>query len=187
MLRREVSLGGPTALVVVGIVGSGIFALAATMGSVAGPATILALVLASVLKGAFLIVLPSFPPVALLASITTLVPYAAASLALVVLPRNGPNAERPFRLPWVRALTPAALVMATILIYGASWPGALMSMIRMFMGFPLYFLFTQPSFRAAAKMLEIGIATVALAAVGLGTVYAVPAGSFTLGRNAGGP
>ena len=146
-----------------------------------------ALIFASVLTGVFLVALPSFPPVALLASITTLIPYAAASLALVVLRRNEPNVDRPFRLPGAWVWAPAAFVVATVLVYWASWPWTLLGVLLMLMGIPLYFLFTQPSFRATAKLLEIGVVTLALVVVGFLMVYAFPASSFTLDGIAGWP
>ena len=43
-LKRDVGMLGLTSITVGGIIGSGIFALAATMGSTAGPAALLALV-----------------------------------------------------------------------------------------------------------------------------------------------
>ncbi len=147
----------------------------------------IALIFASVLTGVFLVALPSFPPVALLASITTLIPYAAASLALVVLRRNEPSAERPFRLPGAWIWAPAAFVVATVLVYWASWPWTLVGVLLMLMGIPLYFLFTQPTFRTAAKLLEIGLVTLALVVVGFLMVYAFPTSSFTIDGIAGWP
>jgi len=111
-----------------------------------------ALVFASVLTGIVLIALPSFPEVVLIASITALVPYASAALALSVLRRTEPNAHRPFRLPAAAVLAPAAFVMATILIYWASWPWTLVGAISMLVGLPLYLLFGRPTGREVLKV-----------------------------------
>jgi basic amino acid/polyamine antiporter, APA family len=133
-----------------------------------------ALVFASALTGVVLILLTSFPEAALLASITTLIPYGAAALALLVLRRSDPGAERPFRLPGAWVLTPAAFVIATILVYWASWPWTLIGVFLMLVGIPLYFLFTSPRFRGWARLAEMGGAVGALALVGAWFVYAPP-------------
>jgi basic amino acid/polyamine antiporter, APA family len=136
-----------------------------------------ALIFASVLTGVILVVLPSFPEVALVASITTLVPYAAAALALMVLRRTEPTAPRPFRLPAAWILTPAAFISATVLIYWASWPWTLVGVFLTLVGVPLYFLFTSPTFRRVGHQIEIGLAVGLLAVVGLLMVYVFPAGT----------
>jgi basic amino acid/polyamine antiporter, APA family len=131
-----------------------------------------ALVFASVLTGVCLIAFPNFPEVALLASITTLVPYGAAALALVVLRRTEGAAERPFRLPLAWVIAPAAFVAATILIYWASWPWTLLGVYLTLIGIPLYFLLTSAAFRGWARVAELAITGVAMAALGFVLVYA---------------
>jgi basic amino acid/polyamine antiporter, APA family len=133
-----------------------------------------ALIFASALTGVVLILLTSFPEAALLASITTLIPYGAAALALLVLRRSDPGAERPFRLPGAWVLTPAAFVIATILVYWASWPWTLIGVFLMLVGIPLYFLFTSPKFRGWARLAEMGGVVGALALVGGWFVYSPP-------------
>jgi basic amino acid/polyamine antiporter, APA family len=112
----------------------------------------LALVFTSILTGAVLIALPSFPEVVLIASITALVPYASAALALQVLRRTEPEAARPFRLPGAFVLAPAGFVMATILVYWASWPWTLVGAVLMLAGLPLYLIFRRPSIRETLKV-----------------------------------
>jgi amino acid transporter len=56
-LKREVSVLDLTSITVGGIIGTGIFALAATMGSVAGPAAVAALVFLGIVV--ILLALPS--------------------------------------------------------------------------------------------------------------------------------
>jgi basic amino acid/polyamine antiporter, APA family len=132
----------------------------------------LALIFASSLTGVILILLPNFPEVALLASITTLVPYGAAALSLLVLRRSDPGTERPFRLPAAWVVAPGAFISATILIYWASWPWTLLGVFLTLVGVPLYFLFTSPSFRHGRRIAEMVLAIGALAAVGSWWVYA---------------
>ncbi len=136
-----------------------------------------ALVFASVLTGAVLVLLTNFPAVALLASITTLVPYAAASLALVVLRRTDAAAERPYRMPAAWVLAPIAFVAATILVYWASWPWTLVGVFAMLGAIPLYFLFTSPKFRTVGRLAELGGVVAGLAIVGAWLVYAPPSGA----------
>jgi basic amino acid/polyamine antiporter, APA family len=143
-----------------------------------------ALTFASVLTGAILIAIPSFPEVALIASITTLLPYGAAALALLVLRRTDPTAERPYRLPFALVLTPLAFVFATVLIYWASWPWTLVGVFLMLVGVPLYFLFTKPEFRGWAKVVEMAAAIGGLVGLALGLVYLAPTGPTLLGQPA---
>ncbi len=143
-----------------------------------------ALVFASALTGAVLVLLTSFPEVALLASITTLVPYGAAALSLLVLRRSDPATERPFRLPLAWVLTPTAFVVATVLIYWASWPWTLVGVLLTLLGVPMYFLFTAPSFRRAGQLAELVGVTLALALVGLWFVYAPFSGAVFSGAGA---
>ncbi len=146
------------------------------------PAT--ALIFASALTGIVLIALPSFPEVALVASITTLLPYGAAALALLVLRRTDPAAERPYRLPMATILTPLAFVFATVLIYWASWPWTLVGVFLMLVGVPLYFLFTMPVFRTRTKVVEMGGVIGGLVVAALALIYAAPSGGTLLGVSA---
>ncbi|MGC8568192.1 MAG: APC family permease [Candidatus Micrarchaeia archaeon] len=100
----------------------------------------LSLVFASILTTITLILIPSFPDVALIASITTLVPYAMAALALPVLRKTKKNVKRPFKLPAGKAFALIGFILATTLIYWASWPWTLVGAIAMLLGFPLYLL-----------------------------------------------
>ncbi len=134
------------------------------------------LIFASALTGIILVMLPSFPPVALIASITTLVPYAAAALSLVVLRQTEAAAPRPFKLPAALILTPIAFVAATILIYWASWPWTLVGVLLILAGVPQYFVFTHPGFQTRKKWVEVCAAVVLLIAVGFSMVYLFPSG-----------
>ncbi len=125
----------------------------------------LALLFASVLTGVVLIVLPSFPEVVLVASITALVPYAAAALSLSVLRRTEPNAARPFRLPGAVVIAPAGFVMATILVYWASWPWTLVGGVLMLAGLPLYLLFRRPTVREVLKITWVAVYLVGLVVI----------------------
>lgn len=122
----------------------------------------IALVFASVLTAVVLLALPSFPEVVLIASITALVPYGAAALSLTVLRRSDPGTPRPFRLPGASVLAPAGFVLATILIYRASWPWTLVGGIPMLAGFPLYYLFRRPNLREPGQVAWVAVYLVGL-------------------------
>ncbi len=96
------------------------------------------LIFAAILTMVIQIAIPNFPSVALIASITALVPYAAASLSLPILRRTRPEVKRPFRLPFPTAISGLGFVLATLLVYWASWPWTLVGGILMLLGFPLY-------------------------------------------------
>ncbi len=100
----------------------------------------LALIFASVLTMIVMILIPSFPAVALIASITALVPYAAAALSVPIMRKTSPDTPRPFKLPIPRIITGLGFILATLLIYWASWPWTLVGGILMLIGFPLFLL-----------------------------------------------
>ncbi len=97
-----------------------------------------AIIFASILTIGTEIALPSLPDIVLIASITTLIPYAAASVSLPILRKNQPGASRPFRLPAAMIFAAAGFVLATILAYWASWPWTLVGLVAILVGFPLY-------------------------------------------------
>jgi basic amino acid/polyamine antiporter, APA family len=98
----------------------------------------ISLIFASVLTIITQILVPSFPSVVLIASITTLIPYAAASVSLPIMRKTHATAERPFRLPAATVFSAAGFVLSTILIYWASWPWTLVGAAATLIGFPLY-------------------------------------------------
>jgi APA family basic amino acid/polyamine antiporter len=101
----------------------------------------IALIFASVLTMIIQIFIPNFPSVALIASITALVPYAAAVLSVPILRKTKPNVNRPFKLPVPILITGLSFILATLLIYWASWPWTLVGAILMLVGYPLYLTF----------------------------------------------
>ncbi|HXW36372.1 MAG TPA: APC family permease [Nitrososphaerales archaeon] len=98
----------------------------------------IALIFASALTVVTQVLVPSFPDVVLIASITTLIPYAAAALSLPILRKTKPDVARPYRLPFGIVLAAAGFVLATILVYWASWPWTLVGAVATIIGFPLY-------------------------------------------------
>lgn len=97
-----------------------------------------ALIFASVLTMIIQILIPAFPSVALLASITTLIPYAAASLSLPILRKTHPDTPRPFKLAAGTVFALLGFVFSTVLIYWASWPWTLVGGVLTLLAVPLY-------------------------------------------------
>lgn len=100
----------------------------------------LALIFASVLTMIIQVLIPNFPSVALIASITALVPYAAAALSVPILRKTKPEAHRPFKLPAAKVVTGLGFILATLMVYWASWPWTFLGGILMLIGFPLFLL-----------------------------------------------
>jgi amino acid transporter len=98
----------------------------------------ISIIFASVLTIITQILVPSFPDVVLIASITTLIPYAAAAVALPILRKNQSGVDRPFRLPAMWLMAALGFVFSTMLIYWASWPWTLVGAVATIIGFPLY-------------------------------------------------
>jgi len=103
-----------------------------------------ALLFASALTMIIQILIPNFPSAALVASITTLVPYAAAALALPVLRKTRPEVERPVKIPFALAIAIVGFVGASIFVYWAAWPWTIVGAILMILGAPLFYLFKRP-------------------------------------------
>jgi len=103
-----------------------------------------ALIFASVLTMVTQILIPNFPSVALVASITTLVPYAAAALALPVLRKNRPEVNRPVKIPFALAVAVIGFVGASIFVYWAAWPWTIVGAVLMMLGAPMFYLFKRP-------------------------------------------
>jgi basic amino acid/polyamine antiporter, APA family len=97
-----------------------------------------AIIFASALTIITQVLVPSFPTVVLIASITTLIPYAAASVSLAIMRKTHASTERPFKLPAGTALSAVGFLLSTILIYWASWPWTLVGAVATLIGFPLY-------------------------------------------------
>jgi amino acid transporter len=106
----------------------------------------LALIFASLLTMIIQVFIPNFPSVALIASITALVPYAAAVLSVPILRKTKPDANRPFKLPFPVVVTGLGFILATLLVYWASWPWTLIGAILMLAGYPLYLTFKDKKF-----------------------------------------
>jgi amino acid transporter len=103
-----------------------------------------ALIFTSALTMIIQILIPNFPSVALVASITTLVPYAAAALALPVLRKNRPEVERPVKVPFALAVAIVGFVGASVFVYWAAWPWTIVGAILMILAAPLFYLFKRP-------------------------------------------
>ncbi len=97
------------------------------------------LLFASILTTIVQVMIPNFPAVALIASITALVPYAAAALSVPILRKTKPDVKRPFALPFPVIVTGLGFIMATLLVYWASWPWTIVGGLLMLIGYPLYF------------------------------------------------
>ena len=99
----------------------------------------ISIIFASVLTGIIQVLFPFFPNVVLLASITTLIPYAAASVSLAILRKNPRlGVADHFRLPGGMVFAFLGFVLSSVLIYWATWPLTLVGAILTLIGFPLY-------------------------------------------------
>jgi len=103
----------------------------------------ISIIFAAVLTGIIQVLFPFFPNVVLLASITTLIPYAAASVSLAIL-RKSPElgVKDHFRLPAGMVVAFLGFVFSSVLIYWATWPLTLVGVILTLIGYPLY-MFTK--------------------------------------------
>lgn len=98
------------------------------------------LLLTSVLSSIVLITIPSFPCVALMASVISVVPYAAAVLAVPILRKTKSKVHRPFKLPMMMPLMVVSFILATFLIYWASWPWNFVGTLLLLSGYGAFTL-----------------------------------------------
>jgi amino acid transporter len=100
------------------------------------------LIFAAILTTITLIAVPSFPSVALISSIVSVLPYAAAVLATAILRTTHKSEKRPFKLPYVIPFTLIGFILATFVFYWARWPWTFLGTLLMFLGF-FVFLFVK--------------------------------------------
>ncbi len=98
------------------------------------------LIFTSVLTTIILITIPNFPSVALIASVTAVVPYAAAVLAVPILRKTKASTARPFKLPLHKLITIIGFILSTYLIYWASFPWTIVGAILMLTGYLAFLL-----------------------------------------------
>jgi amino acid transporter len=98
------------------------------------------LLFSSFLTTIILIAIPNFPSVALVATVTVLVPYAAAILSVPILRKVQPKTARPFKLPCVMTFSIIGFILATYLFYWGSWPWTLVGGLLVLTGYPAFLL-----------------------------------------------
>lgn len=106
------------------------------------------LIFTSVLTTIILIAIPNFPSVALIASVTAVVPYAAAVLAVPILRKTRADVNRPFKLPCQFVITMIGFILSTYLIYWASWPWNVVGSLLMLTGYVAYLFVKKRKFEA---------------------------------------
>jgi amino acid transporter len=104
------------------------------------------LLLTSFLSTLVLLSITDFPSIALIASVTVIVPYAAAVLALLVLRKTKSGIKRPFKLPCAWLISQTGFILATFLIYWAAWPWTMVGILLMLSGYVAFLAVKKHSF-----------------------------------------
>ncbi len=94
------------------------------------------LIISSILSTVTLLAIPFFPAVALVGTLTAIIPYALAALSLVVL--RGEEVSRPFKLPAYKLLSFIGFAFATYIAYWSCWPWTLIGLLLIALGLPVY-------------------------------------------------
>jgi len=100
---------------------------------------VVALIFTSILTSLILIFIPNFASVALIASVTGVLPYAAAVLSVFILRKVDKKTIRPFKLPFPKTITIVGFVLSTFIIYWASWPWTVVGSLLLLTGFIAYY------------------------------------------------
>lgn len=105
---------------------------------------LLSLIFSSICTSLVLICVPCFVTVSLIASITAVLPYGAAALAIPILRKRKKDVERPFALPVPHLFSFCAFLLATCLVYWAGWPWTFIGMLLFFSGLCFYLMLPSP-------------------------------------------
>jgi basic amino acid/polyamine antiporter, APA family len=100
----------------------------------------ISLIFTSFLSTLVLVLIPHFPSITLIASVALVLPCAAAVLALALLRKTDPATPRPFKIPAVKIFSIVGFVLATYLIYWASWPWTMVGIVLLLTGYPAFLL-----------------------------------------------
>jgi amino acid transporter len=72
-------------------------------------------------------------------SVATLISYITGPVSVMTLRRTAPHFNRPFRLQGLPVLAPIAFMVASLILYWATWPLTGEVIFVMIVGLPLYF------------------------------------------------
>jgi amino acid transporter len=70
-----------------------------------------------------------------------MVSYAIGPVSLAVLREAAPDVHRPFRLHWSGVLSPAAFIIASLLLYWSAWPATGLTLGVLFVGVLIYLIY----------------------------------------------
>jgi APA family basic amino acid/polyamine antiporter len=96
----------------------------------------------TIITGALAALIAGLAPLDLLGeliSIGTLMAFAIVCAGIIVLRRANPDAERPFRTPWVPVVPILGVVCCVILMVGLPWPTWIRLAIWLALGFAIYY------------------------------------------------
>jgi amino acid transporter len=91
---------------------------------------------------AFIFLFPSWGPLATVVTTMTVFTYICGPTSLAVFRKVAPDLKRPFRLPAAGVLAPTAFVVASLVVYWATWPYTAYSFAAILLGL-LLFLYTR--------------------------------------------
>src|SRR6202453_5009741 len=72
-------------------------------------------------------------------SVATIITYLIVPVSVGVLRRTAPALARPLRMPGIEVLSPAAFMLATLMLYWARWPSTGQIMLLLLIPLPFYF------------------------------------------------
>jgi amino acid transporter len=96
---------------------------------------LMGLVFAMVLGFLFLLPFPSWTTLIDFVTGATVLSYGLQPLALSALRRQAPELARPYRLPFAAIISPAAFIVANLIIYWGGWDGTWRLMLAVLVGF----------------------------------------------------
>ncbi len=108
----------------------------------------------TLITGVLAALIAGFAPLDLLGeliSIGTLMAFAIVCAGIIILRRSNPDAERPFRTPWVPLVPVLGVLCCVILMFGLPWPTWIRLAIWLALGFAIYFGYGRRHSKLAAE------------------------------------
>ncbi|BCU80892.1 putative amino acid-proton symporter YbeC [Polycladomyces abyssicola] len=91
-------------------------------------------------------------------SVATLISYVTGPISVMALRRTGPHLNRPLKLKGMSFIAPIAFILASLILYWATWPLTGEVIFIMLLGLPIYFYYqAKAGWAGFAQQLKAGL------------------------------
>jgi amino acid transporter len=93
----------------------------------------------------FLLLFRGWGSLAEVISVATLISYVTGPISVMALRRTGPHLNRPLKVKGMSVIAPVAFILASLILYWATWPLTGEVIFIMLLGLPIYFYYQAKS------------------------------------------